>query len=307
MKLVFLGTSAASPTVERNLSSVALEFDGEWLLFDCPEGTQRQMMRSGVSFMKVQKIFFSHFHLDHILGFPGLVATMHMLERKTPLHVYGPLRLREKMKQLLALVPKTLSYEIVIHETKPGVIVREKTHSVKAFMLKHDVPCHGYRFMEADKKGEFQREWAKKLNIPEGPLWRKLQLGQSVKFEKKSFKPAQVMDYTKGRRGRIVCVVADTAVHSSYLSGIKNADLLAHECTFGADETERARETMHATAPEVAALAQRANVKKLALFHFSSRYQTEGALAREAQAVFPESVTANDGLEIEIPRHPTNA
>jgi ribonuclease Z len=306
MKLVFLGTSAAAPTVERNLSSVALEFGGEWLLFDCPEGTQRQMMASGVSFMKVEKIFLSHFHLDHILGLPGLLATMHMLERKTPLHIYGPRRIQERIKYLLGLTPRELSFEIVCHENRKGVIAREKTFVVKAFLLKHDVACWGYRFEEADKKGEFQREWAQALAIPEGPLWRRLQTGKSVKVNGQSFKPAQVMDYSKGRKGRVVCVVSDTMAHPSYLAGIRNADVLVHECTFGADQAERARETKHAVSTEVAALAKKAKVKQLALFHFSSRYRDLSALQDEARLGFENSSCATDGLEIPVPvRQPT--
>src|SRR3989344_6026135 len=201
MKLVVLGTSCSNPTVERNLTAIALQFEGNWFLFDCPEGTQRQMMQCGVSYMRVHSIFLSHFHADNVLGLPGLMATMAMHERDVPLNVYGPRGTKREIEKIMDLALMKRNFEIRVKEVSSGKIAEGEKYSIEAFPLKHGIPCLGFAFKEKDKEGTFQRETALKLGIPEGPLWSKLQKGEKAKVEKKVFKPEQARDDEKGRRG----------------------------------------------------------------------------------------------------------
>ncbi len=301
IKMVFLGTGCSNPTAERNLSAVAMRFMGNWLLFDCPEGTQRQMMQSNVSYMKVKYIFFSHFHADHFLGFPGLVATMSMHERDYPLHIFGPKGTRERVQRALNLGLMRKDFEIKINEVKrAGKIVDEQSFEVNAFPLKHEVPCLGFSFKEKDKEGEFQRAKALKLGIPEGPLWGKLQKGQSVRWKGRTFKPGQVMDYKKGRRGRKISVVMDTVPWEGYFDYIEGSDVLVHEAAFGEKHAQRARETKHSTARQAARVAAETNAKKLVLTHISPRHKRNKELENEARQEFANVVVAEDLMAFKV-------
>ena len=286
IKVVFLGTGCSNPTAERNLSAVAVRFQGHWMLFDCPEGTQRQMMKSNVSYLKVKHIFFSHFHADHFLGFPGLVATMSMHERDFPLHVYGPKGTEERIGRVVNFGMMRKDFEIKVHEVKrAGKILDEEEYEVVAFPLKHEVPCIGYAFKEKDKAGEFQRAKALKL-LPEGPLWGKLQRGEQVKWRGKTIKPEQVMDYKKGRKGRKISIVMDTAPSQSYYDYIMDSDLLVHESAFTEKHTVRARDTKHSTAKQAAKVAADTNSKQLVLTHISPRHKKNSELENEARQEF---------------------
>ena len=300
IKLVFLGTGCSNPTVERNLSSTALRYMGNWLLFDCPEGTQRQMMKAGVSYMKVKYIFFSHFHADHFLGFPGLVATMSMHERDYPLHIFGPKGCTERIKRSLQLGLMRKDFEIKITEiTRAGKIVEEENFEVTAFPLKHEVPCYGFAFKEKDKAGTFQRAKALKL-LPEGPLWGKLQKGQTVKWKGKTIKPEQVMDFKKGRKGKKVSLVMDTLPSESYFDYIEESDVLVHESAFTEKFAQRAKETKHSTALGVAKVATKTKAKKLVLTHISPRHKKNSELEHEARQEFAEVVVAEDLMKMEV-------
>tara|TARA_Y100000310_G_scaffold342087_1_gene443722 strand:- start:10826 stop:11737 length:912 start_codon:yes stop_codon:yes gene_type:complete len=300
MKMVFLGTGCSNPTSERNLSATALRFMGQWMLFDCPEGTQRQMMKSNVSYMKVKYIFFSHFHADHFLGFPGLVATMSMHERDYPLHIFGPKGTEERIKRSLNLGLMRKDFEINVTELKrTGKIVSEEFFEVTAFPLKHEVPCLGYSFKENDKDGEFQRAKALKL-LPEGPLWGKLQKGQAVKWRGKTIEPEQVMDYTKGKKGRKVSVVMDTLPSSSYYDYIEDSDVLVHESAFADKFEQRAKETKHSTARQAARVAVETNAKKLVLTHISPRHKKNSELENEARQEFADVVVAEDLMKMTL-------
>ncbi|MDD5147928.1 MAG: ribonuclease Z [Candidatus ainarchaeum sp.] len=300
MKIVFLGTSCSNPTVERNLSATAIQFGGKWFLFDCPEGTQRQMMQSGVSYMKVQAIFFSHFHADHFLGFPGLVATMSMHGRDVPLHVFGPKGTEEQVRKSLNLAMMRKDFEIIAKEVRKGKIFEEEKCIVEAFPLKHEVPCTGFVFREKDKPGEFQRKKALELKIPEGPLWSKLQKGQQVKVGSRIFRPEEVMDYSKGRKGKKVSIVMDTLPSETYFEAIMDSDLLVHEAAFLEDQKERAVETKHSTAFQAGEVAQKTNAKKLVLTHLSPRNRDNEKIGEEAKKAFANSVVARDLMEMEL-------
>lgn len=300
MELTFLGTSAAAPTVERNLSAIALQFRGEHLLFDCGEGTQRQMMKAGISYMKINHVFISHFHADHFLGLPGMIATMNMYERTEPLNIYGPKHVKEKIEKALNLALMKLEFKINCIELKKGIMLKGDNFEVRAFPLKHVTHCFGFTVKEKDKKGEFQRKKAEELGIPVGPLYAKLTHGKNVTVNGKIFKPEDVMDYSKGRKGRKVCIVMDTQASASYVNELKDADVLVHESVFGDDGIERAKETMHSTARQAAQLAKKANVKKLYLTHFSGRYKELDELIAQAKEEFEEVYTAKDLMKIQI-------
>lgn len=300
MRLVVLGTSCSNPTVERNLTAVALQFEGNWLLFDCPEGTQRQMMKAGVSYMRVHSIFLSHFHADHVLGLPGLMATMAMHERDAPLNVFGPKGTKKEVEKVMDLALMRKNFEIRVKEVSSGPVLEGEKFSVSSVPLKHGVKCLGFVFKERDKEGTFQREKALKLGIPEGPLWSKLQKGQKVKIKGKEFRPGQVMDYDKGRKGKKVSIVMDTLPSDSYFDAVQESDVLVHEAAFLEKHITRAKETKHSTAKQAAWVAEQTNAKKLVLVHISPRYKKNKDIENEARQEFGNVIVPKDLEEIEI-------
>ena len=301
VKVVFLGTSGSTPSKERNLSSTCINFNGQNFLFDCSEGTQRQIMQSGLSFMKVDFIFISHFHGDHILGLPGLLATMTMQERQKELFITGPKGIGEKVKAALWLSGFRPSFPLKVKELKrKEIILKEKNFKITAFPLKHEIPCFGFVFEELRPAGKFIREKALKLGIPEGPLWRQLQQGKGVKLGGKSFKPEQVLDFSQGKKGKKVAVVMDTMPKYN-ISELTEADVLVHEESLSSAFEQRAKETRHSTAAQAAGIAKKARVKKLFITHVSTRHQKEiETLEKEAQAVFPNSKIAKDLETVEL-------
>lgn len=299
IELVFLGTASAAPTQERNLSSAAIRHEGEWLLLDCPEGCQQQMLKSGISYMRVQHIFLTHMHLDHILGIPGLIATMQMHQRLHPLFIYVPKGWKNKALQIIKLAPKT-NFDVEIKEMEKGIVWKTKGYSVSAVPLKHEIECYGLIFKQDDKEGEFQRKKAEALKIPEGPLWRQLQLGKSIKVEGKTISSKQVMDYSKAKKGTKISYIVDTAPMKSYHSAIKDSDILVHESTFGQENAARAKETLHSTALDAGKAAAQTHCQALYLTHFSSRHKGTDALENEAREAFAKVFIAKDLEKIKI-------
>jgi ribonuclease Z len=299
--LRFLGTSAARPTVERNVSSIALLREGEAFLFDCGEGTQRQMMRYGITF-NLDDIFFTHFHTDHLLGVVGLLRTMSLQGRTESLRLWGPPGADRMLKRAESLGSERLAFGLEIRELTPGDAIPRKGYLIHTFALEHrGPPSIGYVIAEEERRGRFNPELAASLGIPEGPLWGKIHRGESVTLDDgRVISPAELVGET--RPGRRVVITGDTRPCASTLLAAQGADLLVHESTFGDEEAERAIETGHSTAREAAQVAKMAGVRKLVLTHVSARYTHDTSeLEQEARSVFPNSRVAKDGLEVDVP------
>jgi ribonuclease Z len=299
LTLTFLGTSAARPTVERSVSSIALEREGETLLFDCGEGTQRQMMRYGVGF-SLSEIFFTHFHADHYLGLPGLIRTFGLQGRTEKLTLYGPHGAKRALGAAVELGFDRWPFEVEVREVKAGEVLERSGYAIEVVHADHGGPAVGYALREAERLGRFDPERAKALGVPEGPLWGKLHRGETVEVDGKKIGSKDLVG--PPRPGRLVVISGDTAPCKEMIAAAKGADLLVHEATFGDEEAERAAETKHSTARQAAEVARKAGVKRLVLTHLSARYSvaTEGLVA-EAREVFPATEIARDGMVVDVP------
>ncbi len=306
LSVTFLGTSAARPTVERNVSGVALVREGETLLFECGEGTQRQMMRYGVSFA-LSEIFFTHFHADHFLGVIGLIRTLGLQARVEPMRLYGPRGAKKVLGQAIELGVERVPFKVEIEEVKPGTTLRttddgrREGYEIQVFGTEHGGGSVGYALREHERRGRFDVEKARAAGIPEGPLWGKLTKGEPITLPNgPTFQPS---DFVGPKRpGRLVVLTGDTRPCAAVVDAAQGADLLIHEATFGEEEKERAKETGHSTAKEAAQVALAANARRLVLSHVSARYSISAEeLIKEARAVFPETAVAKDGMTIEVP------
>jgi ribonuclease Z len=301
LSLRFLGTSASRPTVERNVSSVALIREGETLMFDCGEGTQRQMMRYGISF-SLCDIFFTHMHADHILGVTGLLRTLALQGRTEAMNLYGPPGSEKMLWRAITLGSEKQHFPINVLELTPETPLKRQGYSVIPFTVEHgDRTALGYHVAEETRLGRFNPEKARELGIPEGPMWGRIHKGEPVRLESgREVQPSELVGPT--RPGRRVVMTGDSRPSDGTVAAAQGADILVHEATFAEEEIQRALETGHSTAREAAEVAARAGVKRLVLTHVSARYSRDtGDLEREARAVFPATVIARDGMEIEIP------
>ena len=306
LSVTFLGTSAARPTVERNVSAVALVREGETLLFECGEGTQRQMMRYGVSFA-LSEIFFTHFHADHFLGVIGLVRTLGLQARAEPMRLYGPKGAKKLLTQALALGVERVPFDVDIVEVKPEQVVEVRggasrdEYEIWTFATEHGGGSVGYALREHQRPGRFDPEKARAAGVPEGPLWGKLQRGETVELPDGRNVPAAGI-VGPNRPGRLVVFTGDTRPCASVVDAAQEADLLIHEATFGEEEKDRAKETGHSTAREAAQIALAAKARRLVLSHVSARYSISAEeLVKEAREVFKETAVAKDGMTIEVP------
>ncbi|MBW3534983.1 MAG: ribonuclease Z [Gemmatimonadetes bacterium] len=299
MRVTFLGTAAARPTVGRNVSGMAVQREGDLMLFDCGEGTQRQMMRYGTGF-SVGAIFVTHTHADHVLGITGLLRTMGLQGRSEPLELYGPPGSAPVLDTLVHLGMERIGFSVQVREMAPGDRVRRDAYDVVAFPVAHGTRSVGWALEEHDRPGRFDVERARSLGIPEGPLFGRLHRGESVEVDGRTFTPGEVVG--PPRPGRRVLYTGDTRPSKRVAGVATGADLLVHEATFGEEEEVRARETFHSTAGGAARLAADAGVRRLVLTHLSARYaESPAELQREASAHFPGAVIAYDGLTLEIP------
>jgi ribonuclease Z len=301
LTLRFLGTSAARPTVERNVSSLAITREGETMLIDCGEGTQRQMMRYGVGFTTAD-IFFTHFHTDHLLGVIGLTRTLALQGRTELLRLWGPPGAERTLRGCIGFGGDRLTFPVEIAELDQGSVLQRKDYRIEAFRVDHHgIPAIGYALIEETRLGRFNPDLARAMGIPEGPLWGQLHRGKVITLEDgRTVDPASLVGLP--RAGRKVVVSGDTRPTAALIAAAHGADLLVHEATFGDDEAERAADRGHSTAREAAHVAAAAGVRRLALTHFSARYSINpGELVSQAREVFAETFAARDGLEVDVP------
>jgi ribonuclease Z len=299
IRVTFLGTAASRPTVGRNVSAVMVQREGEALLFDCGEGTQRQMMRYGTGF-SVDDIFFTHLHADHFLGIIGLLRTMGLQERETPIRLWCPEGGAGILHDAVNLGTERVPFEVDIVELQPGERVERSEYDIVAYQSMHGPRSLGYAVIEQPRLGRFDPRRARELGVPEGPLFGRLHRGEDVEVDGRVVRAADIVG--PPRPGRRVVYSGDTRPCQETRQIARSADLLIHDATFSHDELDRARQTHHSTAREAGELARSAGVLRLVLTHISARYAEDPRpLEREARAVFRETVVAHDGLIIEVP------
>jgi ribonuclease Z len=298
LDVVFLGTAGSMPTAQRAPAALLVRRGGDRLLFDCAEGTQRQLLRSAVGLVDLPEIFLTHFHADHVLGLPGMLKTFSLRGRELPLEVYGPRGLVDLMSSLKRVVGK-LSYHVELVELEPGDVVERDGYRVAAFAVAHGVSALGWSLIEASRPGRFDVAGADALGVPNGPERGRLQHGEAVTLaDGTTITAAQVVG--PPRPGRKLVITGDTAPSETIVEAAWGAQVLVTEATFSEEEHERARETMHQTAAQAADVAKRANVGMLALTHLSNRYFGP-EIAREAREIFPETVVPRDFDVVEVP------
>lgn len=299
LSIIFLGTGGSWPTVKRNVTSVAVKRGSEVILFDCGEGTQRQFQKSKLSYMQISKIFITHFHGDHFLGIPGLVQTMQLNDRDKPLHVYGPKGIIQLVSQLLSLGYFRPGYKIIAHEVKDGDVVDFDDYVVRVLSVNHNVPALSYVLEEGMRPGKFDKAKALELGIPEGPLFSKIQRGETVTLKDgRSINPSQVLG--PSRKGRKIVISGDTKPCDKLIDFSKDADVLIHDATFDSELEDVANEYGHSTAFQAAGIAKKANVEKLFLTHVSPRYLDYKVLENDARKVFKNSFVPKDFQELDI-------
>ena len=298
MKLVFLGTSGAMPTTDRGLTCICLVKDNEILMFDAGEGAQISYLKSGLPWNKKMKIFVTHLHGDHCIGILGLLQTMNLQNRTESVEIFGPDGIDEFIAANIKILNFGLSFPVLISRVNEGLIVDEKDYSVFANDANHGIPAFSFRFDEKDSPGKFFPENAKALEIPEGKLWRELQMGNSIEIDGKEIFSSQVTG--KRRPGRKIGVSGDTRPTDELVEFFKNCDYLSFDSTFADELKDKAVEANHSTAKEAAELAEKANVSTLILTHFSARYNDESVLLEEAKKIHDNTIAAKDLLEVNI-------
>ncbi|MCW3998617.1 MAG: ribonuclease Z [Candidatus Bathyarchaeota archaeon] len=301
IRVVFLGTGGSVPTLKRGLPAVLVQCPRSQWMFDCGEGVQRQMMGAKVSFHRKMKILITHLHGDHVLGLPGLLQTMALMDRKEPLDVYGPVGLAKFLLCAKETLNFGLNYPVSINEIAgEGVVCEEDQYQVLAVKSSHAVDGYCLAFVEKPRAGKFYPKKALALGVPEGELWSKLQRGESVALAGgKTVQPSQVMGPV--REGRKIVYTGDTKPFSAFAEFAQDADLVIHDCTFDDSMAERAGTDGHSTPSQAAAQAKAAEAKQLVLSHISARYPDASALLEQAKKVFPNTLLAEDGLELELP------
>jgi ribonuclease Z len=296
LEVTFLGTGASAPSARRSTAAVLIARGGDRLLFDCGEGTQRQMQKS-LGLTQVDEIYLTHFHADHMLGLPGLLKTYDLTDREVPLRVFGPPGLKELFTILRPLLGR-LHYPLELEELRPGERVDHDEYAVESYEAAHNARASGWALVEDTRPGRFDPEAAKDAGVREGPDFARLQRGEKVEGSKGPVTPEQVMG--ESRPGRLVVITGDTAPSPATVAAAADADLLIHDASFIEEDAQRAAETGHSTVGQAAAVAAEAHVKLLALVHISARYHG-GKVLEEARAVCPDCVAPRDFDQIIVP------
>ena len=298
MKIVYLGTSAAAPTVERSLTCICLIHENEVLMFDAGEGAQIAYLKAGLPWNKKMKIFVTHLHGDHCLGILGLLQTMSLQKRTESVEIYGPAGIEEFVTANIKVLNFGLPFPVFITIVDEGNVVNEKNYRINCCEAQHGITAYSYSFEENERVGVFYPEKAKELGVPEGKMWQELQNGNSIEIDGKIIQSSQVTG--EKRPGKKIGISGDTRPTEKLEKFFQDSDYLSFDCTFSFDLQDRAVETNHSTAKEAAELAKKANVKNLILTHFSARYKDESVLLNEAKEIHESTITAKDLLEIEI-------
>lgn len=304
---MFLGTGAGMPAKARNVTSIALQLLEErqsiWL-FDCGEATQHQILHTSIKPRKIEKIFLTHLHGDHIYGLPGFISSRSFQGGTDLVTIYGPKGVEEFVRTSLSISQSHLSYPLQFVETTEGTIFEDEQFKVVAKKLDHGIATFGYRIIEKDLPGALQVDKLKELAIKPGPIYQKLKNGEKVKLENGTVLDGR--DFLgPSQKGRIVTILGDTRYTENSIELSIDADLLIHEATFADGDEKLAFEYFHSTTTQAAKIARLANVKRLILTHISSRYQTDvdlDNLEKEAQAFFPATTLAQDFMEVELPK-----
>lgn len=292
-----MGTASAIPTKTRNHTSIILKIYDRTVLFDCGEGTQKQIMESQVSPMKIDDIYITHLHGDHILGLPGIIQSLAFRGRTRPLNIYGPRGIKELIENIKSLGYYTIAYELIVHEIEDDdvVIYKQNNFLIKAMKMKHTVTNYAYKIEEI-KQPKFLRPKAIELGVPPGPLFGKLQNGIPVTVDGKTILPEQVLG--PPRVGVKLVYSGDTVPQENMIYFAKNVNVLIHEATFSNEYREKAIENGHTIAEDAAMIAKNANVEQLILTHLSNRYTSSETLEEEAKAIFENTVYAEDLMTV---------
>ena len=302
MEITFLGTSSAVPSKHRNHTAIVLKHFGEVLLFDCGEGTQRQLTYAKISPMKIDKIFITHYHGDHILGLAGLIQSMGFRGRSEDLDIYGPKGLNKLINAISNTGFFQINFQIITHEIGEGIVLETDEYIIKSIIAEHNIDNLAYSIYEK-KKPRFLREKAIELGVPVGPAFGKLHNGQEVEVNGKIIKPEQVLG--PPREGKKVTYSGDTRPCEKLIELARNSDVLIHEATYEYADLDKAIEHCHSTSKEAAEIAKKANVKLLALTHISPRYMTDINIKNEAREIFENTVVVSDFTEIDIGKDKT--
>jgi ribonuclease Z len=299
LRIVFLGTAAGLPTAERGLPAVLVEVEGEYVLFDCGEGTQRQMVKAGLSLGKKMKVFISHLHGDHVFGLPGMIQSMNLLNRVHPLDVYGPPGLSRFIQFTTISTMSEPAFQLTINEVSQGEVFVGRNYRVEGAWAEHSRPNIAYRMTVGASLGTFMPKKAKKLGIPEGPMWSQLKGGKSIRLrDGRCIHPRDVLG--SPLQGKVVVYSGDTSPSEGLAKLARGADILIHEATLSDELAKQAERDGHSTAGGVAKLAAEAGVGKLILTHISARYKDPGILLEEAKKYFPRVEMAQDLASYEL-------
>ena len=296
IKITFLGTTCMQPTKTRNHSGIYISYEKENILFDCGEGTQRQLRIANLKPSKITRICISHWHGDHVMGLPGLLSTMAADQYSKTLHIYGPKGIKRQIAFMQKAFPNKFEIGLEIHEVKPGIIFKDNKITLETHKLNHCISCFGYSIIEKDKL-KINSSKLKKIGLS-GPLVGKLQQGKNIRFNSKIIKSE---DYTSKIKGRKIAYVADTRPCVGMVNLAKNSDILISESTYLWKDFDKAVEHFHMTAKEVAENATKCNVKKIILTHPSMRYKDVNEMVIEAKEYFDgEVVFAEDFSQFEL-------
>ncbi|GLB58103.1 ribonuclease Z [Cytobacillus sp. NCCP-133] len=305
MDVFFLGTGAGIPAKLRNVSSMALkllEERGSIWLFDCGEATQHQILHTSIKPRRIEKIFITHLHGDHIYGLPGLLSSRSFQGGDTEVTLYGPKGLKKYVEVSLSVSGTYLKYPLKIAEISGGVIFEDEGFKVESRLLQHGIPSYGYRITEKDLPGTLLADKLAEAGVKPGPVYKKIKNGEDIEFENGRIITAG--DFLgPAQKGRIITVLGDTRICDAAVDLAADADLLIHEATFSQGEEKLAYDYFHSTTIQAAKVAQKANAKKLCLNHISSRYERSdwANLVKESQSIFPNTEIAEDFKEIHIP------